>query len=331
MDQNQSDIQSQLFKIFFPYLFKKTQEIKLNDQSKFVHYTSVEAAVSIFKNKEVWMRNVSTMNDRSEMIYGYERLKNVFAKHGQRFKENLDFLFPKTSIYNELVKKIDLWSPDIVQSTYLSCVSEHLARENTHGRLSMWRAYGKGTGVALVLNKNVFLSESRALNVFTSPVAYLDDQAFSNKFLEISDTIKSSEEFLRQFNEEVILQLLLSMCVFSVLCTKHPGFEEEREWRIISSPIVQQMVPANSVVGQERIKSDVVVIGGIPQIIYKVPLENIPEEGLVGLTIPEILDHIIIGPTAYPGAIADAFCRLLEVAGVPDPKSKIFTSDIPIR
>ena len=54
--------------------------------------------------------------------------------------------------------------------TYLTCVSEHKAEEDTLGRLSMWRAYYGGTnGVALVMDIAAFQAPgpSDVLNIYT--------------------------------------------------------------------------------------------------------------------------------------------------------------------
>ena len=72
-----------------------------------------------------------------------------------------------------------------------------------------------------------------------------------------------------------------------MLCTKHPGFHEEKEWQVIYSPKFER---------SEYLKDDLQVIRGTPQPIVEIPLKNIPQEGFFGAAIPEILDRIIIGP-----------------------------------
>jgi hypothetical protein len=108
----------------------------------------------------------------------------------------------------------------------------------------------------------------------------------------------------------------------AMLCTKHPGFHEEREWRVFHSPAME---PSDKLIKEVR------TIAGIPQTIYKVPLRNFPEEGFTGLAIPEFLDRIIIGPTQYPAALFDAFRAILSEAGIQDPDNRIYLSDIPVR
>ena len=103
---------------------------------------------------------------------------------------------------------------------------------------------------------------------------------------------------------------------------KHPGFHEEKEWRVIHSPTQEP---------SERVLCHTEVIGGVPQPVYKIPLRNFPDEGLEGVEVPELLDRIIIGPTEYPWAVYQAFKQVLTAAGVPDAGKKIIVSDIPLR
>ena len=113
-----------------------------------------------------------------------------------------------------------------------------------------------------------------------------------------------------------------NVLLFASTCSKHRGFGEEREWRVIHVP---KQHPS------DVLEQSVEVIRGVPQTVYKIPLRNIPEEGLVGVEIQEILHHIIIGPSSYPLPLHDAFVSVLEQAGVEDAASKVITSDIPLR
>lgn len=98
----------------------------------------------------------------------------------------------------------------------------------------MWRAYGGKSGVAVVLNGNVFFSESEVLNVFSTQVSYLSD--FTSNFAKGSENMKREADFIKSSDRELLKQMVFIMLWFSVLCTKHPGFGEEKEWRVIASP-----------------------------------------------------------------------------------------------
>ena len=72
-------------------------------------------------------------------------------------------------------------------------------------------------------------------------------------------------------------------------------------------------------------------ISGVPQPLYKVPLSDKPEEGLIGIEIPAFVDRIIIGPSSFPTPIFDAFVATLTAAGVRDAFSRVVISNIPLR
>lgn len=309
-----------LIEIFFPFTAKKLAEIK-DKQTRFVHYTTADVAMSIIRNREVWMRNSKTMNDFMEIEHGFECLRQVWnGDLGKRFKHTLDSYFPGSA--QELELRFDAWLPSIRRDTYLTCLSEHRDDEDRHGRLSMWRAYGGSTGVALVLNNDLFLSDSQVLNAYSSPVAYLDNESFPEEFSRVLDNIEKESQYVRELGKDSVFNVAFNMMHFAVLCTKHPGFREEHEWRVIYSPAINK---------SEHLVSSIESVSGTPQRIFKIPLRNIPDKGLVGMEIPELLNRIIIGPTQFPQAIYEAFETLLINAGIPNPEHKIVVSDIPLR
>jgi hypothetical protein len=108
----------------------------------------------------------------------------------------------------------------------------------------------------------------------------------------------------------------------SVLCTKHPAFKEEREWRIYYAPTFQ---PSN------KIKKSIETVRGLPQPVCKISLTDSPQDGLIGMEIPALIDRIIVGPTEYPWVMAEAFMTLLSEAGVSDAPSRVAVSGIPLR
>ena len=106
------------------------------------------------------------------------------------------------------------------------------------------------------------------------------------------------------------------------IATKHPGFEEEQEWRLFYRPTERQ---------SPGMTEETVVLGGVPQKIYKLRLADEPEKGLHGADIPSLLDRIIIGPTEFPYVSYRAFVDVLSGVGVKDAATKVVLSDIPLR
>ena len=312
--------QLRLLKIFHPHAMEKINAVS-GKNTRFVHYTSASAAMKIIETKTFWMRKTSCMNDFMEVDHGLRCLDAAYSGEiRERLQATLNGIF--YGIANEIEELFRGWVLDLRTNAYITCFSEHLDTEDMHGRLSMWRAYSESTGVALVVNKTLLLSESAPLKIATSPVAYLDDTNFRIEFERVVDRIGANTDFLRTFGREAIVRSVFNAFKFAALCTKHPGFIEEKEWRVIYMPTMAK---------SEHLGKDIEVIRGTPQPVYKIPLKNIPEEGLVGIEIPEILDRIIIGPTEYPAAIQDAFETLLADAGVEDPKSRVCVSGLPLR
>jgi hypothetical protein len=232
----------------------------------------------------------------------------------------VDACFP--GLGEELKDYFNAWLPGIRQETYMICVSEHSPLEDQHGRLSMWRAYGGQAGIALVLNGSVMFTESDALGAYSSPVAYLTPDTFADDFLNIARSIEGEADYIKGLDRDTVKTLAFNMLRFAVLCTKHPGFHEEREWRVVASPAMHP---------SQHLASNVEVVRGTPQTVLKINLQNHPDQGLVGLALPEFLNRIIIGPCEFPLVILKAFRQLLADAEVPEPEKKIVVSDIPLR
>jgi hypothetical protein len=306
-------------KIFYPFAFERIAQAS-KDQIRFVHYTSADTAMRIIQNNEVWMRKASAMNDFMEIEHGFECLNIAYKGNKERFQSLFNGMFP--GFTGRLEERFNDWLPHFRTDTYVTSVSVHDGSEDRYGRLSMWRAYGGVSGIAIVMKSTPFLQPSKALNAYTSPVAYLDHAGFDTQFNLLLDSVESNADFVRNMGEEAVFAFIFSAFRSAILCTKHPGFFEEKEWRVIHSPKFEK---------SDRIAAAIESIKGIPQTIYKIPLKDVPDENLVGIEIPELIDRIIVGPTQFPVEVHGAFIALLEAAGVTDAANKVVISDLPLR
>lgn len=309
--------------IFMPYAAEHFQSFKAS-KKKFVHYTAAENAIKILESSRIWMRNPMVMADYSEIQHGYDYLSQFFHDQNKRdqFCKVADHCHE--GVAEEAVKLFDDHWNTIVSNTFITCVSEHDPKtENTHGRLSMWRAFDKNAvGVALVLNAEAFWSESMVHSIFMSPVSYYTRQDFDDGMQKIIQNIEQNTVYLSKLPREQVLGSVFRMFLFSVTCLKHPAFSEEQEWRMVYYP---KLYPS------EFIETSVETISGIPQTVHKIPLEDYPDQGLVGAAIPKLIDRIIIGPSEFKTTVADALKTTLLENKVDDPDSKIIYSNIPLR
>jgi len=315
------DKQKKIIELFSPHYLERQQYINANN-IKFVQYTSAEAAMSIIKNKEVWLRNCLCMNDFSEVEHGLDCLINAFSRGEQSspFQTTLESIFP--GIIKEFADIFDSWIPTFKSSTFIACVSEHPPEEDQYGRLSMWRAYGGNRGVALVLNKEPFLAESDAFHAYTNPVLYKDSEGFYKDFGALTERLEQEKEFLLELGKDTVVNILFNIFKNTALSLKHPGFIEEREWRVVYSP---------SIMKSDYVESDIEVIDKVPQRVHKIPLKDIPEENFYGATVPKFIDKIIIGPTEHQSVMQQTFIELLTEAGDENAQEKVIVSGIPLR
>lgn len=309
-----------LGELLMPYANDKANAVR-DANTRFVQYTSADAAVSILRDRRVWMRNATCMNDFSELRFGLDRVLEAYASPpGQLFQAAINSVHP--GLTDELQQRFNPLSPSILEQTYLSCFSEHDDVEDDHGRLSMWRAYGRTTGVAIVMNNTPFLQPSDALHAWTTPVAYVRGGEFIQQLDAIATTLEQNQSWLTSVSREDFLEAVLVMLIFSMVSLKHCGFEEEREWRVVYLPTIYPSL---------RLEEDHVIIGGVPQPIFKIPLHNVPEEGFTGAEPHELINRIIIGPTQFPIAVRSTLLKYLYDLGVPDPQAKVVVSGIPLR
>jgi Protein of unknown function (DUF2971) len=314
-----SDEHLRALEIFHPYALGKMLEATRRNQ-RFVYYTSADTAMRILRNGEIWMRKSHLMNDYREIEHGFDCLNDAYKKSKQRMLVLFDGMFP--GFCDRLETAFNNWLPHFRTDSYITCLSEHDPSEDQYGRLSMWRAYGGGAGVALVVNGGPFLRPSNALRAYASPVAYFHNAQVEEAFTQILSNVENNGDFVRSLGEQQLQGNMFAVLRYAILCTKHPGFHEEREWRVIYSPRFER---------SERITSSIESVNEIPQSICRIPLKDVPEEGLYGLAPSEFVERVIIGPSKFPAGIYDAFMVLLAEVGIPKTAEKIILSDVPLR
>lgn len=310
----------ELGRIFMPYFDREFNRIKNNSGLDFIYYTNLTTIHSILRNKEIWLRNVSCMNDFQEVHQGYTLVRTyLFKNQGNNFQRLINLLLtikPTVKwkeIVNDLVSNSE---PYFLYNTYIACLSEHSVSDDQYGKLSMWRAYGRGNGGAIVINKNKIVGNQIIIpGVMLSRVAYLSENGFNDEFDSVLNNIEQNISVLKLEDDNRITQLIVGAIIAAILSIKHPGFVEEKEWRII---FVDN--PNNK---GSQLKKEVECINGIPQNVYKLKLDTL---------LPQLVRKVIIGPTQYSGVsqavLLDDLRILLRKDNVLNYLS---VSNIPIR
>jgi hypothetical protein len=152
-----------------PHLKKQRDKLYKNEPSendpRFVHYTSADAAFKIIGSKRLWMRNAICMSDYREVQHGFDMLAKFFSSDNPglaAFCEALDASAPDAA--QEAINLFNQWWNNIRFHTYIASISEHDSTEDLHGRLSMWRAVANTARVALVIKIPRFSEGANALS-----------------------------------------------------------------------------------------------------------------------------------------------------------------------
>lgn len=306
--------------IFQPYAAAKAN-YALSNGTKFAHYCSADSAIKIIKSKEMWLRNLRCMNDFREADYGFDLLIKAYeSNEGETFKRAINSIQPDAS--QKLEHWFNGWISNLATNCYISCISEHERNEDHIGRLSMWRAYGNRNGVALVVDPKPLFMEQSANNVFSTPVAYLRQEELNHQLLQIAHSINEHADTLKQMEGDQFVNNLHWAFILGVLSTKHPGFAEEREWRLIYMP---------TYVASENVRAELETISGVPQLVQKMPLEWESVGTIPRLRLNDYFNKAIVGPSMDSASIYEALLISLRGAEIENPEEKIFVSDIPLR
>ena len=266
------------------------------------------------------MRSTQVMNDFREVDHGIQCLISAFnGDAGALLVKALDACHP--GVARQVQENFNAWIPGIRRDTYLACFSEHSSDDNEFGRLSMWRAYGGGAGVAFIFKCEPFFSEAD-FPAQSAPVRYLNHAGVKDELIELAGQISSQSEFVRTQQPDHVQNMLFEAFRFAAVATKHPAFKEEHEWRVVAMPSLRS---------SSSLPGCIETIGGIPQRVLKVPLRNNPAIGLDGLDLDEFISCVLIGSCEHGEVIWRALVEEMEDSGVTNAANRVRITGIPLR
>ena len=208
---------------------------------------------------------------------------------------------------------------------YVFCLAQHKP-ENADGLLSMWRGYGgNGKGAALVFKSDLF-TLSLGSPLLIAKVSYASEQqriaTIKKAFTDCLDVLKQHEISDDQLRK-VSFTMFDLMKLFSLL-SKHHGFKEEDEWRIIYFPDrdIKGLLKDGFryIVGKNGIE---------PKL--RVKIEPISTEPQATWSFHGILDRIILGPSISSPLALRSVRRMFDTLKRPEFKDKLWPSGIPLR
>jgi hypothetical protein len=292
------------------------------------HYTSLEVLEKIIQSNEIWFSNPLFMNDRDEMRFALGAGTKLLAELGQdsEMLTTIGGTENFAAISNSFHRAFQDFDVQHSLDVYVFCLSEYDATSQPGGRLSMWRGYGaNGQGAALVFNTQ-FATAVPGSPLLIAKVEYASTadrvERLKTKFrrcLEIFSQAPVSHEtrFLTGY-------IMFQFTLFYSLLSKHVGFEEEQEWRVIYFPDRDK---------HDLMKSQRTYLRRNNTIEPKLrfPIEPLNLEPRQTWTFDSILERIVLGPTHATNLALNSARRMLVSLGKPDFAGKIWVSEIPYR
>lgn len=230
------------------------------------HYTSYKGLEGILKTQTLWATHYKYLNDAQELIHAKIILKallkpkmtEIVTEGGEREKELKELIDlsggSEKFIEQECEKFIKTMyetflgdSKEQLQGPYIVsfCADNNNSFVKENGLLSQWRGYGKDGGFAIEFDalelEKLFITEHET---YYYPVAQFADvgygQAFNNMPSDLKENIVSLEKGLNKFFDSGAdlkgMREVLEFFVKLIGRSKHEGFREEREVRIIFYP-----------------------------------------------------------------------------------------------
>lgn len=201
--------------------------------SSLYHYTGIKALLGIAESKSIWASNIYYLNDSKEIIHACDLLEAAiepWLAFGNNINQEILFL-----------SQFKDWVKDFRRSTFNIFV---FSLSQKPSLLSQWRAYtphGKGVSIGISASSLTSIAQKNNLRIAKCLYQKHEHQEIIDSLLEkllttfrqrlpTIDTTKNHpsqcfHSFLEDFRGD-ILQIL------SII--KHPAFEEECEWRLIS-------------------------------------------------------------------------------------------------
>ena len=288
------------------------------------HYTSAQVLESILRNGEIWLSSPLLMNDADEVRFGLNESLQQFIT-----SKIIESACKGVGRFDAIVQAYryyyNQFAEDHILNTYVFCLSLHGA-DDTDGRLSMWRGYGgNGNDVAIVFNTSKLAPDDNA----PLTIAKVHYGSREERRAWISDKIVQFASVLEDINLPDA-QLYIAayhtferLKLFSVF-TKHKGFEEEQEWRIVYLPSKDRHKMFSDMIGY-----NLGARGIEPKL--KLKIEDVLKRLNSNTSLNDLIHSIILGPSISTPLAASAISKMMDQLGKSNLRGRIIASTIPYR
>lgn len=275
--------------------------------ARLFHYTSHSGLLGILNSNVLWATNALYLNDSSELSYGLSLARAL-----------LDAIENPNELVKEFLRRgHELLDLDVLvpgRQFYACCFCED------PDILSQWRAYtDRGGGYAIGFDMEDLTRAGVKPNLSLFPVDYgtgVNEELLAHDIKVLCEALLQCAQ-QSPGNDDVLVSAacedLKLAFIFRLFWLKHPGFAEEKEWRILANFDSADVTRLKFRQGQTTF---------LPYVEL--------EPSAFGDSFAKLpIREVVHGPTAHPQLAAQALDALFKKNGFTAPK--IWGSTIPLR
>ncbi len=276
-------------------------------QESLYHYTNFEGLLGIVNSRSLWASDVRYMNDSAELKHAADLIRIEVTRRIAAGHRRPDLL-------NQF---LDWVTYRITNGHMLFGVS---FRSNGN-LLSQWRGYSRlGKGVSIGFDPE-YIQRCAARQEFMIGKCIYDRASQARLIAEVIDQVEilaldheeqngvdTKEESWHQLFRQIESDLLRLAAII-----KHPSFEEEEEWRVVS-PVITDYVNA-----PVQFREGMSML--VPYICFNLTTDD---------KLPIALDHLYLGPTPNIMISMNSLNMFLAKNGIT-PRQGISYCQIPYR
>lgn len=275
--------------------------------ARLFHYTSHRGLLGILNSNVLWATNALYLNDSSELSYGL----SVARAQLHAIESESDLVKEFLRLGHELLD-LEVLVPG--RQFYACCLCQD------PDILSQWRAYADpGGGYAIGFDMEDLTRAGVKANLSLFPVDYgtrVNGELLAHDIKALCEALLQCAKHTPG-NDNVLISAacedLNLTFIFRLFWLKHPGFAEEKEWRILANFDSTDVTRLNFRQGQTTFLPYV----ELDPSAFGDSFEKLP------------IREVVHGPTVHPQLAAQSLDALFKKHGFTVPK--IWGSTIPLR
>jgi Protein of unknown function (DUF2971) len=273
------------------------------------HYTTFTGLVGIVNSQMLWASDIRYMNDSAELKHSVDLIRMEITKR-------ITAGHAKPNLLNQFLE----WITHRITNGHMLFAASFRSNGNL---LSQWRGYSKlGKGVSLGFNPSYILKCAQEQSFQIGKCIYNS----SDQRRLIKQIVDSVEALAQAHPENMdvperhtpqsyydIFEKIESDLLRIAAILKHPSFQEEEEWRIVSPALT------------DYVASPVLFREGTSMLVPYVEFKLLQDKDK-----PIALEHIFLGPTPNINISMNSLTMFLAKNGV-NPEKGITYCEIPYR